>query len=228
MRSSHRRVGITALVASVWLVIGNLTHPIGATEVYTDGVALVEHASGTYWIINHLLLGAAMLVTPWLVWAWRAGLANGVARQWGTFALILSAQGALIGVLHQGAIDGVALGAYAAVLDAHGAAAAVGAETLRMVHLAADTAWALVLLGAAQAVIGVTEILERRRVWLGWLLVVCGALGLAFAFTIALQGHIATLSEAALLRPSTIGLTVWFIWTAWEFVRIDEKEAGLS
>ncbi len=219
MQSSHRRVGITALVAGVWLVIGNVTHPIGTTEIYTDGVALVEHASSTYWIVNHLLLGAAMLVTPWLVWVWREELTSGSARSWGAFGLILAAQGSLLGVLHQGAIDGVALAAYAPILEADGAAAAIGAEALRMVHLAADTAWALVLLGAAQTVIGITEIVERRRVWLGWLLVVCGALGFGFAFTIALQGHIGGLSEAALLRPSTVGLTVWLFVTAWEFAR---------
>ena len=47
MHESHRRVGITALVAAFWLVVCNLTHPLGSLEIYTDGVLFVDHTAGT-------------------------------------------------------------------------------------------------------------------------------------------------------------------------------------
>jgi hypothetical protein len=222
MHRSHRRVGITALVAAVWLVVGNLTHPIGSLEIYTDGALFVEHTVGTYWVVNHLLLAVAIMVAPWLVWAWRDTLAVEAAESWGTFALILISLGTLVSVLHLGGVDGVALPAYAPVLEAGGEAAVAGAEVMRMLHLATATTWGLILWGAAQTVLGVAEWLERRRPLLGGLLVLCGIFGFAFAGTIGVEGHLSGLSEGVFLRVSSVGLTVWLIWTAWEFARRDE------
>jgi hypothetical protein len=217
--SAHRTVGVAGLLAAVWLIIGNLTHEVGSTAMYTDGVLFVETAANTYWVVNHVLIGLVLLVIPWLVWAWREGVTAESARSWGMFALVLSGMGALAGAFHVAGIDGVAIPAYAAVLDEYGASAAIGAETLRMVHLASITTWTLTLWGGAQVVLGISELAEGRRRWLGGLLVVCGVLGFAFAFTIALQGYLTGSSEAALFRTSTVGITVWFIWTAWELAR---------
>jgi len=215
MQPSMRPVGIVALVAAVWLVLGNVTHPIGSTDLYTDGVAFVEH-TGTYWVVNHVLLAVALLVTPWLAWAWRERLTSDAGRMWGTFGVILVVMGSVFSVFHLGGIDGVALPAYAEVLETADAGAAVGAEALMKVHLASITAWSVILWGGAQLTVGVTEVLEGRRPGLGWLLVVCGLLGFAFAVAVTLEGHLTGFSDGVLLRGATVGFTVWFIWTAWE------------
>ncbi len=107
-----------ALIAAVWLAIGNLTHPVGSTEIYTDGVAFVEHTN-TYWVINHVLLALALTVTPWLAWAWGRQLSSPVARTWGSFGVILAALGTVIGVFHLAGLDGVALPAFGQVLGAN-------------------------------------------------------------------------------------------------------------
>lgn len=218
---SHRRIGIVALVAAAWVVIGNVTHPIGGTDLYTDGVAFVEHTSTTYWVINHVLIAVALMVTPWVAWAWRDTLVSVEGRTWGTFGLILMGLGTVFSVFHVGGIDGVGIPAYADVLASGGETAAVGADLFMRIHLASITAWALLLWGGAQTVVGVAEVVEGRRRPLGWLMVVCGAFGFAFAGMIALEGHLTSFSEGVLLRGSTVGFTVWFIWTAWQLFKTE-------
>lgn len=213
---SHRRIGIVGMVAAAWLVIGNITHPIGTTDLYTDGAAFVEHADSTYWVVNHLLLALVLMVTPWLAWAWRDGLQTVSGRTWGTFGLILFALGTVFSVFHVGGIDGVAIPAYGEVLASGGEAAVLGADLLLRIHLGSITTWAMLLWGGAQTVAGVAEVLEARRMALGWLMIVCGLLGFAFAATIALEGHLSGFTEGVLFRGSTVGFTVWFIWTAWQ------------
>lgn len=220
---AHRRIGVVALVAAVWLVIGNVTHPIGTTELYTDGSAFVSHSDNGYWVVNHLLIGVALMVTPWLAWAWRDGLSSIESRTWGTFALILFGLGTVFSVFHLGGIDGVAIPAYAEVLESGGEMAAVGAELFMRIHLASITTWAILFWGGAQTVGGVAEVIDGSRPLLGWLMVVCGLLGFAFAGTVAVVGHLSGFTEGVLFRGSTVGLTVWFIWTAW---RLANREAG--
>lgn len=222
MQVSNRDVGVVALVAAVWLVIGNVTHPVGTTEMYTSGVEFVEHGANTYWVVNHLLLALATLTAPWLAWAWWRKLNEPASQSWGTYALILVALGTVFSVFHLGGVDGVGIPAYAAVLESNGAAAAAGAEALLKVHLASITTWSLLLWGGAQTVLGVAEVAEGRRSWLGWLLIVCGLLGFAFAGSIAIQGHLTGFTEGVLLRGSTVGFTIWFIWTAWQLARTPE------
>lgn len=220
-----RVIGIVALVGSAWLVIGNLTHPVGSTEMYTDGTRFVEHADTTYWVVNHLLLAIAILVVPWVAWAWWKRLSGGTAQAFGAWATMLVTIGSLLGALHLGGIDGVAIPAYSDVLAAGGAGAEVGADVLLKVHLASITAWSIVLWGGAQAALGVAELLDGRRRILGILLLVCAALGFVFAFAIALEGHLTSVTEGVLFRASTVGLTIWLLWTAWELFRSDDAPA---
>jgi hypothetical protein len=107
------------------------------------------------------------------------------------------------------------------VLAVGGDSAAAGAELFMKVHLASLTTWSVLLWGAGQTALGVTELTEGSRRPLGWLLVVCGLLGFAFAGTIAIQGHLTGFSEGVLFRGSTVGFTVWFIWTAWQLFKTD-------
>lgn len=218
---SHRRIGIVALVAAAWLVIGNVTHPIGSTALYTDGAAFVEHSATTYWVVNHVLIAMALMVAPWLAWAWRDTLVSVEGRTWGTFGLILMGLGTAFSVYHLGGIDGVGIPAYADVLASGGETAAVGADLFMRIHLASITTWAILFWGGAQTVLGVAEVVEGTRRPLGWLMVVCGAFGFAFAGTIALEGHLTAFSEGVLLRGSTVGFTVWFIWTAWQMFKTE-------
>ncbi len=81
--------------------------------------------------------------------------------------------------------------------------------------------WALTAWGGTQLALGVEVVTEGFRRWLGWLLVLCSMLGFAFAFTIALQGHLTAFSDGILFRTSTVGFTVWYAWTAWELARSD-------
>lgn len=227
MPISRRHVGIVALIAAAWLVIGNITHPVGSTEIYTDGVAFVEHTN-TYWVINHVLLALALTVTPWLAWAWGRQLTSSVARTWGAFGVILVALGTVISVLHLAGIDGVALPAFGEVLEAQGESAAIGAETLLKVHLASVTAWAVLFWGGAQTTIGVAEVAEGSRRWLGWLMIVCGLLGFVFAGSIAVEGNLTSFTEGVFLRGSTVGFTIWFIWMAWILARSELAEESAT
>lgn len=222
---SHRRVGMVALVAAAWLIIGNITHPIGTTALYTDGVAFVEHADNTYWVVSHVLLALALTVTPWLAWAWRDTLQSVEARTWGTFGLTLIALGTVFSVYHVGGIDGVAIPAYGEVLAAGGEAAVVGADLFMRIHLASITAWAILFFGGGQTVVGIAEIIEGTRRPLGWLMVVCGVLGFAFAGAVAIAGHLSGFTEGVLLRGSSVGFTVWFIWTAWQAFKTEDGAA---
>ncbi|HSM44588.1 MAG TPA: hypothetical protein VK969_06175 [Acidimicrobiia bacterium] len=224
MPIASRHVGLVALIAAAWLVIGNITHPVGSTEIYTEGVAFVEHTDA-YWVINHVLLALAFTVIPWLAWAWGKRLTSTVGRTWGAFGVILAALGTVNSVLHMG-IDGVAIPAFGEVLQAHGEAAVVGAETLLKIHLASITAWAILFWGGAQTTIGVAEVAEGSRRWLGWLMIVCGLLGFAFAGSIAVEGNLTSFTEGVLFRGSTVGFTVWFIWTAWRLARSEQTETS--
>jgi hypothetical protein len=226
--SARRPVGIAALVATAWLLIGNVTHPIGTTEQYSDGVAFVEHAASTYWVVNHVLIAMALLVAPWLAWVWAQHLQSARARVVAPFAVILTCIGVAFGVLHVGGIDGVSLAAWNRLLARGGEAAPIGADVLLHVHLATMIAWSITLWGGAQTALGVTELLEGRRRWLGVLLLVCGALGFAFVFTIALQGQLTALSEGLLFRPSTAGFTLWLVATAWGFARTSAASGSLE
>jgi hypothetical protein len=218
---SHRRIGIVALVAAAWLVVGNVTHPVGSTELYTDGAAFSEYADTTYWVVNHVLIAIALMVTPWLAWGWRETLRSLEARTWGMFGLILMSLGTVFSVFHLAGIDGVAIPAYADVLASGGDAAVVGADLFMRIHLASITTWAILLWGGSQLVVGIAEIAEGTRRLLGWLMVVCGGLGFAFAWTVALTGHLTGFSEGVLFRGATVGFTVWLIWTAWEMAKSD-------
>ena len=216
---STQVVGTVGLVAGVWLVIGNFTHPIGTTEQYTVGEVFVENANTTYWVINHLLLTAALLVTPWLAWGWRNQMTSPRARTWASFGLILAIMGTTVGTIHLGGIDGAAIPSFASVLEANPDSETVEliADGILRVHLTTIIAWSLLLWGATQTVFGIAELLEgARTAFYGGALIVCGILGFAFATVIAVQGHLSSFSEGVLLRGSSVGFTVWFFWTAWQ------------
>jgi hypothetical protein len=172
-----------------------------------------------YWVVSHLLIAVALLVTPWLVWVWARHLEAPRARAVAPLAVILTCVGVAFGVLHVGGVDGVALAAWNRHLAGGGEAAALGADVLLHVHLATMTAWSISFWGGAQAAIGITELLEARRRWLGVVLLAGSALGFAFAFTIALQGHLTAVTEGILFRTSTVGVTLWLVITAWGFAR---------
>lgn len=213
---SIRTTGSVALVAAIWLAIGNVTHPIGNTDLYTDGLAFVEHTN-TYWIVNHWLLAIALLVTPWLVAAWTDSFDNDRAKAWGRLALYASIMGTGLGVLHLAGVDGSAFPAYGRILESNTSDITVAiADGLQVVHLATYTAWSTVFWGVLQIALGVAMLSQRARPgWLGGLLVACGVLGLGTAFVSAAQGHLSTFSEGVLLRGSTVGLTIWLFWLAW-------------
>ena len=43
----HRTIGTAGLIAGVWLLVGNLTHPIGSTEQYINGEVFVDSSTVT-------------------------------------------------------------------------------------------------------------------------------------------------------------------------------------
>lgn len=222
----RRTIGTIGLVMAVWLVIGNVTHPIGSTEQYTVGTVFVEKADTTYWVVNHVLLTLALLTTPWLAKGWYDRLVDPAARSWGWFGLALAVIGTTIGTVHLGGIDGAAIPSFREVIDSNpdSEAVAIAADTLLRVHLTTIIAWSLSFWGAMQVAFGVAEYVEAVRTRLyAVLLIVCGLLGWAFALTMAVQGHLTSFSEGVLLRASSVGFTIWFVWTAWQ-LRNDTDE----
>jgi len=218
--SAIRLVGGVALAAAAWLIIGNLTHPIGTTAQYTDGVAFIEHTN-TYWVINHWLLAASLMVTPWVLWAWTTGLQRPLAQVWGKLALYTGIMGIGVGLVHLAGIDGSALPAYQAALDAQpGAMTDAVAQGLRVVHLATFTAWTLLMWGTMQVAIGATMLVEKARpAWLAYVLLISGALGFASGLISAVQGHLTSFTDGVLLRGSSVGLTIWLLAVAWAMWR---------
>lgn len=218
--SSVRTVGGVALAAAAWLLIGNLTHPIGTTAQYTDGVLFIEHTNA-YWVINHWLLAAALVVTPWVLWAWTTGLRRERAQVWGKLALYASIMGTAVGVVHLAGIDGSALPAFQAALDADpGATTDAIAQGLQVVHLATFTAWTLLGWGTLQIALGGTILAEHARpTWLGYLLIATGLLGCASGLVSAIQGHLTSFTDGVLLRGSSVGLTIWLLAVAWAMWR---------
>ena len=218
--SSIRLVGGTGLVAAAWLIVGNLTHPIGTTAQYTDGVAFIEHTNA-YWVVNHWLLAAALIVTPWVLWAWTTGLTRPIAQTWGKFALYTSIMGTAVGVVHLAGIDGSALPAYQSALDSNpGATTDAIAQGLRVVHLATYTAWTLLMWGSMQVAIGATMLAEKARpTWLAYVLVISGLLGFASGLVPTIQGHLTSFTDGVLLRGSSVGLTIWVLAVAWAMWR---------
>ncbi len=217
--SSHRIIGTAGLVAGVWLVVGNVTHPIGSTEQYTVGEVFVENADSTYWVINHLLLALALLATPWLATGWRDRMTKPAARAWASMGVILAVMGTTVGTIHLAGIDGAAIPSFSAVLEANpdSETARLVADGLLRVHLTTVIAWSLLLWGSAQTVFGVAELLEgaRPKVY-GAVLILCGLLGYAFTVHMAVNGNLTSFSEGVLLRGASVGFTVWFFWTAWQ------------
>ncbi len=213
---SVRTAGSVALLAAAWLVIGNITHPIGSTEVYTDGVAFVG-TTDTYWLVNHLLLGLSLLVTPWLVRLWTGGFKDPRARVLGHLAHPVAIIGTAIGIVHLAGIDGTALAAFRRLLDANPSEMTTAVvDGFQLLHLGTFTVWTMTFFGVLQVAMGAAMLLEGARpAWLGGLLMLCGVLGFGASFVSAGQGHLSTFSEGVLLRGSSVGLTIWLVWLAW-------------
>lgn len=209
-----REIGTVGLVSGVLLVVLNLLHPVGNTELYGDGVKFMAKMD-TFWVILHLVIAVTLLPVPMVVQAWVGTLSTERARVWGNFSLMLIVMGTVIGLIHIAGIDGVALPAFGNLLQASGGSPElrVVAAALLKVHLATFISWVIVFWMAGQAVLAFATFLDPQQ---PRALAVAAALGAAFALasvlTTALAGQLTTFSEGGLFRPSTVGFTVFYLW----------------
>ncbi len=221
---SLRELGTIGLVSGILLVVVNLLHPVGNTEMYADGVKFMAKMD-TFWVILHLVIAVALLPVPWVIRAWTATLSTERARLWGDFGLILIVMGTVVGSIHLAGIDGVALPAFGTVLRAAGSPPELigAAAALLKVHLTTFIAWALVFWMAGQAVVAIATFLDSRQPRALAVITALGAvLALASVLTTALAGQLTTLSEGGLFRPSTVAFTIFYLWIS---LRLRRSEA---
>ncbi len=223
MTRTLRPVGNVGLAAAIALIVLNLAHPFdGTTEMYGDAVLFISKMD-TWWVIDHLALAFLFLFFPWVAWAWVQTFEDGLAQLWGRLGWMTLLIGTAIGVLHVGGIDGVALPSFGSVLEASNGAAEMAAAALLRVHLTTFMAWLIVSWVGASLFMGVATLLEPgKRNWLGWMLVLAAALGLASAIVTALEGQLTTLSEPLLFRPSSFLVTIWLLIASLELRRTDQ------
>lgn len=100
-----REIGTIGLVSGILLVVVNLLHPVGNTEMYGDGVKFMAKMD-TFWVILHLVIAITLLPVPMVIRGWVATLSTEHARVWGDFALTLFVMGTVIGSIHLAGIDG--------------------------------------------------------------------------------------------------------------------------
>lgn len=214
-RDEARTVGTIGLVGGALLVLANLLHPFGSTELYSSGEAFVEHTS-TFWIWLHFAIAGSLLVAPLVAHAWYRSLEGATARVWGRLGLFTITLGTAIGVLHLAGIDGAALASWREVLGSGSEDAAFGADVLMRVHLTTFVSWTFLMFGFGQLFLGVTELARPSGSrLLGALVVVGGLLGLGSSLLSGAGGQLTTLTDAGLLRPSAGLLTVWLFWESW-------------
>lgn len=223
MTRTLRPVGNVGLAAAIALIVLNLAHPFdGTTEMYGDAVLFISKMD-TWWVIDHLGLAVVFLFFPWVAWAWVQSFQDGLAQLWGRLGWMTLLIGTAIGVIHVGGIDGVALPSFGSVLEDSNGAAEVAAAALLRVHLTTFMAWLIVSWVGASLFMGVATLLEPdQRKWLGWMLVLAAALGLASAIVTALEGQLTTLSEPLLFRPSSFLVTIWLVIASLDLRRTNE------
>lgn len=223
MTRTLRPVGNVGVATAIALVVLNLAHPFdGTTEMYGDAVLFISKMD-TWWVIDHLALAIVFLFVPWVAWAWVQTFEDGLAQIWGRLGWMTLLIGTAIGVLHVGGIDGVALPSFGSVLEGSAGAAEMAAAALLRVHLTTFMAWLIVSWVGASLFLGVATLLEPgKRNWLGWMLVLAAALGLASAIVTALEGQLTTLSEPLLFRPSSFLVTIWLLVASLELRRSGE------
>ncbi|MFP3881622.1 MAG: hypothetical protein ACLFRT_09650 [Actinomycetota bacterium] len=227
MTRTLRPVGNVGLAAAIALVILNLAHPFdGTTEMYGDAVLFISKMD-TWWVIDHLALAFVFLFFPWVTWAWVQTLQDGRAQLWGRLGWMTMLIGTAIGVLHVGGIDGVALPSFGTVLEGSNGGAETAAAALLRVHLTTFMAWLIVAWVGASLFLGLATLLEPDQPqWLGWMLVLAAALGLASAIVTALEGQLTTLSEPFLFRPSSFLVTIWLLIVSLQLRRTDQPAAA--
>lgn len=131
--------------------------------------------------------------------------------------------GTAIGILHVGGIDGVGLPSFGSVLEGSNGATEAAAAALLRVHLTTFMTWLIVSWVGASLFLGVATLLEPdKRDWLGWMLVVAAALGLASTVVTALEGQLTTLSGPFLFRPATFLVTIWWVMASLDLRRTGE------
>lgn len=224
MTRTLRPVGNVGLATAIALVVLNLAHPFdGTTEMYGDAVLFISKMD-TLWVIDHLALAGVFLFVPWVAWAWVHTFGDGLAQLWGRLGWMTLLIGTAIGVLHVGGIDGVALPSFGSVLEGSDGTAEMAAAALLRVHLTTFMGWLIVSWFGAPLFLGVATLLEPgKRNWLGWMLVLSAALGLASAVVTALEGQLTTLSEPLLFRPSSFLVTIWLLIASLELRRTDQS-----
>lgn len=223
MTRTLRPVGNVGLAAAIALIVLNLAHPFdGTTEMYGDAVLFISKMD-TWWVIDHLALAIVFLFVPWVAWAWVQTFQDELAQLWGRLGWMTLLIGTAIGVLHVGGIDGVALPSFGSVLEGSNGAAEMAAAALLRVHLTTFMGWLITSWVGASLFLGVATLLESdQRAWLGWMLVLAAALGLASALVTALEGQLTTLSEPLLFRPSSFLVTIWLLMASLQLRRTDQ------
>ena len=223
MRRNLRTVGNAGLATAAALIILNLAHPLdGNTEMYGDAVLFISKMD-TWWVIDHLGVAVAFLFVPWVAWAWVQTFRGETAQLWGRLGWMTMLIGTAIGVIHVGGIDGVALPSFGSVLESSSGAAEMAAAALLRVHLTTFMAWLIVSWFGASLFMGVATLLEPDKPrWVGWILILAAALGLASAVVTALEGQLTTLSEPFLFRPATFLVTIWIAVASLELRRTGE------
>ena len=216
-----REIGTVGLVSGILLVVVNLLHPVGNTELYGDGVKFVAKMD-TFWVILHLVIAVTLLAVPMVVRGWVSTLSTERARLWGDFSLTLFVMGTVIGSIHLAGIDGVALPAFGNVLRAPGGSPElkVAAAALLKVHLTTFISWAVVFWMAGQAAMAIAAFLDPRQPRGLTVVTTLGAgLALASVLSTALAGQLTTLSEGGLFRPSSVAFTIAYLWISFRLRR---------
>lgn len=93
-----REIGAVGLVSGLLLIVVNVLHPIGNTEIYGDAVKFIGKMD-TFWVILHLVIAVVLLSVPMVIRGWVDTLSTEHARVWGDFTVTLIVMGTVIGSL---------------------------------------------------------------------------------------------------------------------------------
>lgn len=209
------RIGIWTVGALAVLLA---VHPLGTSDLYSDGGAFLEHV-GIFWVAIHVVAALLLLLWPALIAVWARNLASARAQFVGQAAAFAAAMGMAVGAVHLIATDTMTFIAFGDTFASGNGneAVTVGADLLLRIHASTLTAWAVSFWLLTPALVAWACHLDRRIPW--WMstlgLVAAACQVAAVAVTVS-ERQWTTVSETGLLRTGItlfIGLMLVMTWS---------------